>query len=190
MSMIFSSPASTDSTGSRRIRRATPSSPRPRPWSRCSRLRPESRHPSAAGRALRRASHRPEDRLRDGRERHPAVVRDRERGRVSRGDDRRRRLRARRADLRDHLHAVQRHPVLFRHRRRRVLLGHQRHRLGPAVRPSDRERSAGPGSRAPPDRQRGCRIRQRGRERPGRHRARSRRLVHVHRRGPRHPAKT
>ena len=49
----------------------------------------------------------------------------------------RRRLRPRRADLRLHLHARERHALLRRHGRRRVLLERQRHRVAAAVRPGD-----------------------------------------------------
>ena len=75
---------------------------------------------------------------------HATLIRDRKRGLLSLGDDRRRGLRARHADLRDHLHAIQRHPVLRRHECRRVLLGHQRNRLGPAVRTGERRRYGWP----------------------------------------------
>ena len=59
-----------------------------------------------------------------------ARVRDRVGGRLLRDDLARRRLRARRADVRVHVHARERRAVLRRHRRGRVLLGRQRHRVG------------------------------------------------------------
>ena len=89
------------------------------------------------------------------------------------------------ADLRDHLHAIQRHPILRRHERRRVLLGHQRNRLGPAVRTGERDGAAGREPGAPADWARGCRIRQRRRGRSGADRSRGGRHGHLLRATPR-----
>ncbi len=106
----------------------------------------------AFDRASRRhpAAHRERHR----RERRPGLLGDlRRRKRHLRHVHRRRHLQARTPHLRHRIHPARRHPALRRHRCRRVLLGHQRHRLAAAVR-----QGVGHG----PPRRRPCRQRSNG----------------------------
>src|SRR5690606_40545983 len=105
-------------------------------------LRPEPRHPSATRHLLRRAPHGTRRRQRHRRERGTPQLRVRvARRRHTRTHHPRLPVRARSTDLRHHIYAARRHPLLRRHGSRRVLLGHQRHRVGPALRHHHRARA-------------------------------------------------
>ena len=98
-------------------------------------LRPEPRRAAAHPGGLPRRADRHPDRVGGRRERQRALLRDVVGGRLPDPPARLgEHLRAGPPGVRRDLHADQRHALLPRHRRRRVLLGHERHRLAAVLR--------------------------------------------------------